>query len=108
MRIDPQDLAVQVRRVLRVRAVGGIPHRRVQKTVPAELQLSAVVVAGARPPDHRRDSAAAGDIGDVAIRADAELVDVDVAKRRSGASAVSEEDVEEPIGGVVRVERHRK
>ena len=96
---------------MRRRAAGSaVPDRDVEHPVGAELELAAVVVGGTRVGARDVENRTlAGGVGDVRVGADVELVDVVVVDRATGVGSVTRvEDVEEPVRGVVRVERHRE
>src|SRR3954469_12936056 len=99
MGIDAVDLAVGVPRLLRIGAVRVVPDRDVEKAVRAELQLTTVVVR--RTVTEGPHRSAAGRVGDVGIRADVVLVDVDGALRTSRVEPVARVvDVEEAVARV--------
>ena len=107
VRVDPEDLPVGGPERLRVAAVRVVTRRDVEVAVGAELKLSSVVVAGA--VGEGPDGPAAREVGDVRVRADVELVDMDAPLSAPGVRPVTGVvDVEEPVRGIVGVEGHRQ
>ena len=107
VRVDPENLPVGGRERLCVAAVRVVTGRDVEVAVGAELKLSSVVVGGA--VGEGPNGPAARGVGDVRVRADVELVDMDAPLSAAGVRAVTGVvDVEEPVRGIVGVEGHRE
>src|SRR5262249_12290940 len=101
VRVDQEDLAESVAQRLRVRAVARLPHRGVEQAVLAELQLSAVVVAGAAVGD-RHHGPPARRVGNVPIGAHVKFVDVYVPQETARVRSIAGvEDVEEAVARVI-------
>ena len=107
--IEPDQLAEQGSRVLRVGTVGAVAGRQPQLPVGPELQLTAVVV-GRHVVTDRQHHPPAGRVGDVGVGGRAPvLAHLQLAfsggRGRRGRRQV---DVEAPGGRVVRRERRRQ